>query len=223
MKVIAHRGLSAHYPENTLLAFEKAIQAGADGIETDLRLSGDGEIILFHDKSLQHIAAVEAKPEDLTLASLKKLDVGMKESIPTLDEALQLVEGKLTLILEIKYNASTYKTLCELTEEKIKDKLSWVEVSCFDDEVLEYMHTLNPKIRLHKLIEKASVLAMKNLEEKYAYISYFDIKTTLRSLALEKGLIAKHKVILWTVDDEDLSKEIEAGLYGVMKDDVTHR
>jgi len=223
MKVIAHRGLSAHYPENTLLAFDKAIEAGADGIETDLRLSADGKIILFHDKSLQHIAAVEAKPEDLTLASLKNIDVGMRESIPTLDEALQFVDGKLTLILEIKYNVSTYKTLCELTEERIKDKLSWVEVSCFEDKVLEYMHALNPKIRLHKLIEKASILTMENSEERYAYISYFDIKTTLRTLALEKGLIAKHKVILWTVDNEDLSKEIGAGLYGIMKDDVTQR
>lgn len=222
MKYIAHKGLSAYYPENTLLAFDKALQAGADGIETDLRLSADEKIVLFHDKSLKRITGHSDAPESLTLSALKKLDAGSGESIPTLDELLHLTQGKATLILEIKYNTSTYKRLCELTKEKIKDKLSWVEVSCFHDKVLEYMHILNADIGLHKLIEKASVLTMKDFENVYSYVSYFDVAVALHHIVLAQGLIQKYKIIFWTVDKEDLSKEIDAGLYGVMKNNIGH-
>jgi len=208
------------YPENTLLAFKKAMEAGADGIETDLRLTLDDEIILFHDRNLKKHTGINATPESLSLLALKKLDIGRGEVIPTLNELLQLVEGKVTLILEIKYNAKTYKRLCEILIRHIENKLDWVEVSCFEDKVLEYIYTLNSNVRLHKLIDDVSVLEADSMEEKYAYTEYFDINVTLHTVALEKGLISRRKVIFWTVDKEDLTKEIEAGLYGVMKDDI---
>ncbi len=220
MKRIAHRGLSKEYPENTLLAFKKAIEAGADGIETDLRLSLDEEVILFHDANLKRITGHDNTPESLTLAKLKKFDVGEGESIPSLDELLQLTKGKATLILEIKYNPSTYKRLCEVTMKLIENKLNWVEVSCFEDKVLRYMHQLNPKVKLHKLIDKASTLKDKDLETLYAYVSYFDVDVKLRDIVIGQGLLQRHKVIFWTVDKEDLSKEKEAGLYGIMKNDI---
>ena len=220
MKIIAHRGLSEHYPENTLLAFKKALEAGADGIETDLRLSLDGEAILFHDANLKHITGLDSTPETLSLAELKKLDAGEGERIPSLDELLQLTKGRAILILEVKYNPSTYKRLCEVIEKQIRDKLDWVEVSCFNDKVLKYMHQLDPHVKLHKLIDNASTLLDKDIETLYAYVSYFDIDVVLRDIVLDQGLIQKHKVIFWTVDKEDLSKEKEAGLYGIMKNDL---
>ena len=220
MKRIAHRGLSTEYPENTLLAFKKALEAGADGIETDLRLSLDEEVILFHDANLKHITGYDGRPEALSLATLKKLDAGKGESIPTLDELLQLTQAKAILILEIKYNPSTYKKLCEITLKMIEDKLGWVEVSCFEDKVLEYMHQLNPHVKLHKLIDKASTLEDKDFETLYGYVSYFDVDVKLREIVLARGLLQRHKVIFWTVENEDLSKEKEAGLYGIMKNDI---
>ena len=220
MKIIAHRGFSAQYPENTLLAFKKAIEAGADGIETDLRLTLDNEIILFHDRNLKKHVGIDAKPESLSILALKEFDIGRGESIPTLKELLELVEGKVTLILEIKYNAKTYKKLCEILIRQIENKLEWVEVSCFEDKVLEYIYTLNPDVRLHKVIKDASVLEADGMEEKYGYTEYFDINVKLNQIVLEKGLMSRKKVIYWTVDKEDLIKEIEAGLYGVMKDDI---
>ncbi len=220
MKRIAHRGLSTEYPENTLLAFKKALEAGADGIETDLRLSLDEEIILFHDANLKHITGYDGRPEALSLATLKKLNAGEGESIPTLDELLQLTQAKVILILEIKYNPSTYKKLCEITIKMIEDKLGWVEVSCFEDKVLEYMHQLNPHVKLHKLIDKASTLEDKDFETLYGYVSYFDVDVKLREIVLARGFLQRHKVIFWTVENEDLSKEKEAGLYGIMKNDI---
>jgi len=220
MKRIAHRGLSTEYPENTLLAFKKALEAGADGIETDLRLSLDEEVILFHDANLKHITGYDGRPETLTFSALKKLDAGEGESIPILDELLQLTQGRATLILEIKYNPSTYKRLCEITIKLIEDKLGWVEVSCFEDKVLKYMHELNPHVKLHKLIDKVSTLEDKDFETLYGYVSYFDVDIKLRDIVLAQGLLQRHKVIFWTVDKEDLSKEKEAGLYGIMKNDI---
>lgn len=223
MKVFAHRGFSEAYPENTLLAFQKALEADADGIETDLRLTLDNIPILFHDDDLKRITGLEKRPEELSLSELKNLDAGSwfdprykEEKIPSLDELLFLCSAKATLVLEIKYNPSTYKRLCEETERRIQEKLEWVEVSCFEDCVLEYMHRLNPKIRLHKLINEASVLQDREFEMRYDYTDYFDIDITLRRLVLEKGLLRKHRVIFWTLDREDITKEIKAGLYGIM-------
>ncbi len=220
MKIIAHRGLSARYPENTLLAFKKAIEAGVDGIETDLRLTLDNKIILFHDRNLKKHTGIDAKPESLSLLALKEIDVGRGESIPSLSELLALTQGKVTFILEIKYNPKTYKKLCEILITQIENKLDWVEVSCFEDKVLEYIYKLNPNVRLHKLIKDASVLEANDMEVKYDYVEYFDINVKLHAITLIKGLIGRRKVVFWTVDKEDLTKEIEAGLYGVMKNDI---
>lgn len=221
MKIIAHRGFSENYPENTLLAFEKALQAGADGIETDLQLSRDDAVILFHDDKLKRITGANGTVQEHTLAELKRLDAGRGEAIATLDELLRLTNAKATLILEIKYNPSTYKRLCELVSERIAALTEWVEVSCFEDRVLEYMHELTPQIRLHKLIDKVSTLKDKAFENRYAYVNYLDISLKLRKSVIQMGLLQRHKVIFWTVKDEDLTQEAQAGLYGIMKNDPT--
>lgn len=219
MEIIAHRGYSKHYPQNTLLAFKKALEAGVDRIETDLRLSRDKIAIIFHDANLKKITGLNEAPENLTLSELQKLDVGNGEYIPTLDELLLLTSAQAELILEIKYKLSTYKELCEIIEKKIRDKIEWVEVSCFEDKVIEYMYKLNPQIKLHKLIDKAATLEDKGFENRYDYVSYLDINIKLKEIALAKGLLQKFKVIFWTVNKEDISKEKEAGLYGIMKND----
>ncbi|HFQ61647.1 MAG TPA: hypothetical protein ENK39_05025 [Epsilonproteobacteria bacterium] len=221
MKRIAHRGLSARYPENTLLAFEKALEAKADGIEADLMLSADHVIILFHDDNLKRLTGQDAQPETLSLEALRALRVNKTEQIPTLGELLSLTDAKATLILEVKYHPKTYKKLCEILIEQIKGKETWIEVSCFEDKVLKYIHTLNPHIRLHKLIEDCGVLESKSFDETFSYVSYLDIDVALRKKVLQLNLLARYKVIFWTVEKENLEKEIEAGLYGIMVNDVS--
>ncbi len=216
MKIIAHRGFSEDYPENTLLAFEKAIEIGVDAIETDLRLSRDEVAIVFHDKTLKRIAGIDKRPESLTFKELQKLDAGEGESIPSLDELLGLVNARTTLILEIKYNPSTYKRLCHIMMRSIQDKLEWVEVSSFEDAVLEEMHQLNKEIRLHKLIDETSILDDEDFPKRYDYINCFDIDVKLSKTVLAKGLMKQHKVIFWTVDKEDLDQAIQNGLYAAM-------
>jgi len=221
MKIIAHRGFSARYPENTLLAFQKALEAGVDGIETDVRLSADREVVLFHDNDLARITGTEGRVETFTLEALKALDAGKGERIPTLEELLMLIDGKATLILEVKYNADTYVQLCRTVAEKIADKHAWVEVSCFEDRVLKLMHRLDPQVRLHKLIEKAAVLEQEGFDARYVYVSYLDVDVSLCELLLAKGVIARYPVILWVVDGEDIHEAVEAGLYGIMVNEIS--
>jgi len=216
MKIIAHRGFSEEYPENTLLAFEKAIELEIGGIDVDLRLSRDEKVIVFHDSNLKRITGIDKEPEALNLDELQALDAGEGEAIPSLDEVLKLTNARTTLILEIKYKPSTYKRLCKIINESIQDKLAWIEVSSFEDKVLEEMHKLNNNVRLHKVIDKESTLTDKDFHIRYDYINCFDINIKLSKITLEKGLIKRHKVIFWTVDKEDIHKEIEDGLYAIM-------
>ncbi|NBK24594.1 MAG: glycerophosphodiester phosphodiesterase, partial [Spirochaetia bacterium] len=75
-KVVAHRGDSAHYPENTLHAFESAYAMGVDVIETDVHLSKDGEVVIWHDPTLDRNTNGSGMIEDHTLSELKELDAG---------------------------------------------------------------------------------------------------------------------------------------------------
>jgi len=107
--VIAHRGASAYAPENTLPAFEKAVELGADWFELDCTLSKDGAIIVIHDDSVDRTTGTVGAVRDLTLAELKALDAGSwygpdfaGEPLPTLEEALDLARGRIGVYVEIK-------------------------------------------------------------------------------------------------------------------------
>jgi len=223
MKIIAHRGFSEDYPENSLLAFNKAIEAGVDGIETDVRMSMDGMAFIFHDSSLKRITGKDESIESQYSDYIKHLDIGSwkdesfhAQRLPTLETLLHHIHERTHLILEIKYHKDTYRLACEAVEHAIRDKLSWVEVSSFSDEILLYIHELNPQIRLHKLIDKVEVLEKEDFDIFYSFASYFDIYVNLRDHQKTKELITNSKVVFWTVGDEDISQSVTLGLYGAM-------
>ena len=102
----AHRGLwGAGVPENSLAAFSRAAQSGF-GIELDIQLSRDKQIMVFHDKDLKRMCGVDKKPSDLTCRELKSLSLGgTDQTIPTLSEVLYLIDGSVPLLIELKSNA----------------------------------------------------------------------------------------------------------------------
>ena len=79
-KVFAHRGFSGRYPENTMLAFEKAVELGVDGIELDVHLSKDGELVIIHDEKVDRTCNGTGKVKDMTLAELKELVMRIDEN-----------------------------------------------------------------------------------------------------------------------------------------------
>jgi glycerophosphoryl diester phosphodiesterase len=91
---IAHRGgITPEVPENSLSAFQNAIDNGAHAIEVDLRISKDGEIVIMHDETVDRTTNGHGRVTDQTILELKKLDLGNDERIPTYEETLQLVSG----------------------------------------------------------------------------------------------------------------------------------
>jgi len=115
-KVFAHRGYSAKYPENTMLAFEKAIEAGCDGIELDVQLSADGEMVVIHDEDVRRTTNGSGMVADLTLAELRALDAGEGEKIPLLSEYFGLAAGfDIITNVELKNDLVDYIGL----EEKV--------------------------------------------------------------------------------------------------------
>lgn len=100
--VAAHRGFCAKYPENTLLAFRKALELGVDQIETDVRITKDNQLVLIHDPTLNRTTNGSGNVCDFTLAELKQLDAGCGEQIPTLQELLELVKDHPTITLDIE-------------------------------------------------------------------------------------------------------------------------
>ena len=116
-QLIAHRGYSALYPENTLLSFEKAIAAGADLIELDVRATKDDKLVVFHDPTLSRIAGIEVSIGELTLNQLRKVDLGMRQNIPTLEEALHAIKGKAGLNLHLYVKGKHVDRVVELVAE----------------------------------------------------------------------------------------------------------
>lgn len=107
--VAAHRGDSAHYPENTMQAFQSARELGVDQIETDVRITKDGELVLIHDASVDRTTDGTGLVQEKTLAELKALDAGIQKGeafrgarIPTLIEFMDLVKDEPTLTLDIE-------------------------------------------------------------------------------------------------------------------------
>lgn len=101
--VAAHRGWCEKYPENTMLAFKKAIELGVDQIETDIRITKDNELVLIHDATLERTTNGTGKVCEYTLAELKQLDAGKGKQIPTLRELLELVKDHPTITLDLEF------------------------------------------------------------------------------------------------------------------------
>jgi glycerophosphoryl diester phosphodiesterase len=125
--IFAHRGSSAHAPENTLVAFELAIRQGADAIELDAKLTADGHVVVIHDQTVDRTTGGSGEVRKLTLAQLRKLDAGSHfdiafrgEPIPTLDEVFQSVGFGIYINVELTNYASPTDPLPEKTAELVR-------------------------------------------------------------------------------------------------------
>ena len=126
-KVWAHRGASGYAPENTLDAFQKAVEMGADGIELDVQMTKDGELVVIHDETIDRVSNGKGWVKDYTYEELKKFNFNKthleytKEEIPTLEQVYLLIKPtNLTINVEIKTGIVFYPGIegrvLELTE-----------------------------------------------------------------------------------------------------------
>ena len=126
-KNIAHRGASGYYPENTMLAFEKAIEMGCDGIETDVHLTKDGIAVICHDETIDRTTDGNGFIKDYTYEELLRFDAGIKFGdkfkglkIPSLDEFIDLIKNRdLIINFELKDDKIKYKDIEKIVLDKI--------------------------------------------------------------------------------------------------------
>lgn len=155
----AHRGASEYAPENTLSAFYLGIQMKANGIETDIRRSKDGVLVLFHDDTLERVAGIQLGVNDLNLDELKKILIyGNKGFIPdrivTLEEFLQLFAYRdLTFAIEIKEKGVEADTVELIRKYNALDKCIFTS---FDFESLCALRKVDASIRLGYLVQDCS-------------------------------------------------------------------
>lgn len=207
---IAHRGASHAAPENTLEAFELAIDQGADMIETDLHLSRDAAIPLHHDGEISGVQICEA-----TLDQLRDL----KPDLPILDDLLELAAGRIELNLEIKRAPDrAYPGLEERILEAVnrQGRLSETLFSSFHDTLLAQLHVLEPRARIGLLI---SPRAPVHVLERAARLGAESVHPELRLVteaALDSWHGAGHRVHVYTVDrPADQQRLVALGVDGI--------
>jgi glycerophosphoryl diester phosphodiesterase len=227
-KKIAHRGASGEYPENTRLAFVKAIEARADIIEIDCQMTSDGHIVIFHDESLMRTAGVRGTVKNRTLKQLKTLDVGQwknrshrGERILTLEEALETIGGKADLCLEIKsYPGSgpgiELKILFTLSHY---DYLDRTILSSFDYRCLARVRDLAPETSIGVIfgsnVKENPFDAVKNLGAASIYVQKELASRNFLEHAWQEGL----DVHVWTVNAvRDLEAFAAMGVQGLVSD-----
>ena len=119
---IAHRGASAYEPENTLRAFERAIDMGATMIELDVHLSRDGHPVVIHDPDLSRTTNGTGLVGDLPLDEIQRFDAGLGERVPTLAQAIDLVRGSAQLYIELKGQQTPAAVVATLQEMGFVDQ-----------------------------------------------------------------------------------------------------
>ena len=225
--IFAHRGASGHAPENTLEAFQLAVQMGADGIELDVHLSSDGELVVIHDETVDRTTNGSGSVSSKTLAQLKELDAskGMAgftgAKIPTLAEVYDLIRPtKLVINVEIKTDNIMYADIEKkcLELEKEKGMQGRVLYSSFNHYTLANVLALDPKAQ-------TGLLYVSGLYQPWEYAKFTGAKFIhphFRNLALP-GLVDGCRensigINPWTINDEKIMKECLKQGIGIITD-----
>lgn len=229
--IIAHRGASAHAPENTMPAFERAMRDHADGVEFDVWRCASGEVVVTHNRNLKALTGREGNVEKWPLKKLKALDFGAfkgnrfrGEKIPTLDQVLDLTRELAIINIEIK-GIAVRSTGVELAVAEAILRFGLLRkavVSSFNPAILLRLQQLNPAIRRGLLIYDRSPLTLRRYWSA-PMLRTFSIHPSVSLLKRPKVEQAHQKrqlVYSWTVNNfQQLETCITLGVDGMMTDD----
>ncbi|MFM1967258.1 MAG: hypothetical protein RL590_115, partial [Actinomycetota bacterium] len=198
MKVFAHRGFSHRYPEATRLAYEKAIEAGTDGFECDVRLTKDQEIVCFHDRNLRRIGNLKNAVSRTTLAEMQE-----KVSAITLNELLDLaIANGIDLLIETKHpvfsGGAIEKAVIKLLDSRAKE---------IRDAKIEIKLMSFSRLAVSRM-KKSSYPTMKVIKYSLGFLirPTKDIAIDLQLLRKHPGLIQRNssnRTYVWTVNSKE--------------------
>jgi len=226
-KIFAHRGASAYAPENTLAAFGLACEMGADGIELDVQLTKDGEIVVIHDETVDRTTEGTGWVKDLTLDQIKSLNASMgnerypHEMIPTLDEVFDLLaDSQMMINIEIKDSQVMYPGLDEKVLEMI-DQRDWeyrINMSSFNHITLAHIRQIGSLVYTGVLFQDvlyepwnyAHQLWATGLHPHYLYV---DAVPNL----VEESHNSLLEINVWTVNEvADIDRMLARGVDGII-------
>lgn len=222
--IIAHRGASAHAPENSLAAFELAHQQGADAIELDVKLSMDGIPVVIHDPTVDRTTKGSGTVAELELASLQKLDAGDGQHIPTLAEVFAAVGRDLYINIELTNYTTSKDDLVDKVVDVIKayDMQERVFFSSFLAKNLKHAAELLPDTARGLL---ALPTALGFFARSFGFPSsvYQAIHPGIQNVT-EKMITQAHqrgqRVHVWTVNKpNDMRRLAKLGVDGIFTDD----
>lgn len=229
--IFAHRGASVHAPENTIAAFEMALEQGADGIELDVKLSADGEVVVIHDPTVDRTTGAHGRVKDMTFADLRALDAGsffsakfQGERIPALGEVFEAV-GKRTFINVELTNYNTprdhlVESVCMLVKKFGMQKR--VLFSSFLPANLSNTRNYLSEVPTG-LLALNGILGLWPRSFGFAFGRYEALHPNLKN-ATQQQIYFVHRlnkrVHVWTVNEEaDLRRLFRWGVDGVFTDD----
>lgn len=214
---IAHRGGRVWAPENTLDGFRRSLELGADGIELDVQRCATGELVVFHDEDIARTTKGVGLVRDCSLQELRRVS---DDQVPLLSEVLELIQGKLTINIELKNAPIDYPDIEE-------DLMSVIEgyshetlvISSFDHKLLARVHARAQHLQI-ALLGDAVFLDLKQaataLGAKYFHPSY----DCLRADIVEEAHAAGLKVNVWTCNSPKQWHELmRMQVDGIITDD----
>lgn len=220
--VIAHRGYSAVYPENTLSAFAGAMDIGADYIELDVQMTADDQIVVFHDADLKRTVGKEGTIADFTLEQLKQFDVGgwfdtsfSGERIPTLQEVFELVQSSdCDIYLELK-DIGDRASFVEQTMD-ITKRCGMTDRCVFASFRYEYLQQIKMMNENAKTLYNTTS-GMTTLSKEYPADYYGLYIETVTSETIQAIHESGNKAFVWTVDEPtQMSELIKMGVDGIV-------
>lgn len=231
MDIFAHRGASIYAPENTLAAFQKALEMKVDGIECDVQLTKDGVPVICHDLKIDRTSNGSGYIQDLTLTQLKQYKFYGKfkksfpyETIPTLEEVLQLVSNHdVTLNIELKNSPFTQvyleeKVLALVAQYNCKDKVIY---SSFDHQSIKHLAILEPNARIGlifhiNLINLFDYLDNTGLNLYSIHPNYIYLTKEMIREAKKRNL----KIFSYTINDSETGLHYKnLGIDGIITND----
>ena len=211
---IAHRGASGRglAPENTLAAFEKALDIGVDMLEIDVRVTGDGQLIVLHDPSLDRTTDCEGIVRELGLEEIRQADAGDGERIPILREVFDLARHRAPILLEIKSDFIAERVVQAIAEAQFAEQ---VVVQSFNPQTVERVKRLAPHLPASLLIGELPT-APSRLRARRLVSQVLEIGANTLSIwhaTLTPALIEEMRkrgiaVWAWTVDEEITMRDL---------------
>jgi len=218
--IIGHRGARGHIAENTLPSLQKAIDLGVDGIEIDIFRCASGELVVFHDITLEKLTNAEGYIEQLSLDSIRKIAVLEDYAIPTLAEALDLIDGQVFLNIELK-GPNTAVLTDQLLQEYFTSE-QWtpekILISSFNWDELKAFYEVNSTVPIAILTEDDPLDAIPIAQQLNAVA----INPNYRMLTPEvvrKIHKQNLKIYPWTINQpEDIQTALKLGVDAIITD-----